>query len=51
MAYSVYTLCQKQGRADSIKFIGVDGLSGPGGGLQLVEDKILTATFLYPTGG
>ncbi|WP_210487762.1 hybrid sensor histidine kinase/response regulator transcription factor [Rufibacter aurantiacus] len=34
-----------------LKFIGFDGLGGPNGGLQLVEDGILDATFLYPTGG
>ncbi|WP_223808945.1 hybrid sensor histidine kinase/response regulator transcription factor [Rufibacter hautae] len=34
-----------------LKFIGFDALGGPNGGLQLVEDGILDATFLYPTGG
>jgi signal transduction histidine kinase/DNA-binding response OmpR family regulator len=34
-----------------IKIIGVDGLPGAGGGMQLVAEKILTATLLYPTGG
>lgn len=29
----------------------MDGLSGPGGGIQLVSDKILEATLLNPTGG
>jgi hypothetical protein len=27
----------------------VDGLNGPLGGIQLVKDKILEATVLYPT--
>ena len=33
------------------KFVGVDGLAGPTGGIQFVEDEVLTATLLYPTGG
>ena len=36
---------------NNIKFIGVDGLNGPYGGIQLVQDRILEATVLYPTGG
>jgi signal transduction histidine kinase/AraC-like DNA-binding protein/CheY-like chemotaxis protein/ABC-type xylose transport system substrate-binding protein len=35
----------------SVKIIGVDALPGPGGGLQMVSDKVLNATLLYPTGG
>jgi len=31
--------------------IGVDGLPGKGEGMQLVSDKVITATLLYPTGG
>lgn len=34
-----------------VKFLGVDGLPGPGGGIEFVSDKILDATMLYPTGG
>lgn len=34
-----------------VKVIGVDALPGPGGGLQMVSDKILDASLLYPTGG
>lgn len=32
-------------------FIGVDGLTGPKGGIQAVLDHKLDATLLYPTGG
>jgi signal transduction histidine kinase/AraC-like DNA-binding protein len=35
----------------NIKIIGVDALPGTGGGLQMVSNKILTASLLYPTGG
>jgi ABC-type sugar transport system substrate-binding protein len=34
-----------------IHFVGIDGLSGNLGGLQLVYQKIIQATFIYPTGG
>lgn len=34
-----------------IDIIGVDGLLGPNGGLENVEQGKLLATFLYPTGG
>lgn len=33
------------------KIIGIDALPGPGGGLQMVSDKVLDASLLYPTGG
>jgi signal transduction histidine kinase/DNA-binding response OmpR family regulator len=36
---------------NALKFVGIDALPGPGGGIQFVDDKILDATFLYPTGG
>lgn len=32
-------------------FIGIDGLSGKDGGLNLVKQDILKSTFTYPTGG
>jgi signal transduction histidine kinase/CheY-like chemotaxis protein len=51
MAYAAYVICKEQGVEKGIAFIGVDGLPGPGAGIELVNDKILTATFLYPTGG
>jgi signal transduction histidine kinase/AraC-like DNA-binding protein len=34
-----------------VKFIGVDALPGSGGGLQLVDEKTLDASVVYPTGG
>jgi signal transduction histidine kinase/DNA-binding response OmpR family regulator/ABC-type xylose transport system substrate-binding protein len=34
-----------------IKVFGIDALPGPGGGLELVSNKVLDASFLYPTGG
>jgi len=36
---------------NKVKVIGVDALPGSGGGLQMVIDKKLIASILYPTGG
>jgi signal transduction histidine kinase/AraC-like DNA-binding protein/CheY-like chemotaxis protein len=49
MALGAYEYFKQKGLDSSISFIGVDGL--PNTGLQLVSNKILAATALYPTGG
>jgi signal transduction histidine kinase/DNA-binding response OmpR family regulator/ABC-type xylose transport system substrate-binding protein len=51
MALGAYEVYKSLGMERTVKFFGVDGLPGPGGGIQLVSDKILQATFLNPTGG
>ncbi|HEY9045086.1 MAG TPA: PAS domain S-box protein [Ohtaekwangia sp.] len=51
MAQAIYTICREQNIAPNARYIGVDGLLGKNGGMELVENKILDATFLYPTGG
>ncbi len=51
LAYQAWSIAKEKGLENSIKFIGVDGLNGPNGGIQLVQDGILEATILYPTGG
>jgi len=33
------------------RFCGIDGLPGEGGGIQLVRDSILDASYIYPTHG
>ncbi|MBQ9636793.1 MAG: substrate-binding domain-containing protein [Prevotella sp.] len=33
------------------RFCGIDGLPGKDGGIQLVQDSILAATYIYPTHG
>lgn len=33
------------------RFCGIDGLPGKDGGIQLVQDSILDATYIYPTHG
>lgn len=51
MAFGAYNALNKLKMAQKIKFIGIDALPGDGGGLQMVLDKVLDASFLYPTGG
>lgn len=33
------------------KFCGIDGLPGKGGGIELVRDSLLDASYIYPTHG
>ncbi|MCI4668542.1 MAG: substrate-binding domain-containing protein [Bacteroidia bacterium] len=51
MALKAYQMLRERGLENKVDIIGVDGLSGPRGGLQQVEDGILEATLLYPHGG
>ncbi|HTG66653.1 MAG TPA: substrate-binding domain-containing protein [Flavobacterium sp.] len=50
IAYQAWMVLKKRGLEKKIKIIGVDGLNGPTGGLQLVKERILEGTVLYPTG-
>lgn len=51
MALGAYEVWQKKGGGRKVKIVGIDGLAGPMGGIQLVNDGVLDATLLYPTGG
>lgn len=51
LALGAWEVVKEKGLQNSIDIIGVDGLSGPNGGIQLVEDEKILATVLYPTGG
>ncbi|MEP3838897.1 MAG: substrate-binding domain-containing protein [Algibacter sp.] len=51
IAYRTWKIAKAKGVEESIKFIGVDGLYGPNNGIQLVQNGVLAATILYPTGG
>ena len=42
---------QARGLAGRIKFIGIDALPGKGGGIELVRDGVLDASYIYPTRG
>ena len=51
MAYDAYKICKKLGLEKRIKIIGIDGLAVKDGGLDMVANKYVSATVLYPTGG
>ncbi|MFV5686496.1 substrate-binding domain-containing protein [Flavobacterium sp. GB2R13] len=51
IALQAWEVAKRKGREKNIKFIGIDGLNDPNGGIQAVKDGKLTATILYPTGG
>jgi ABC-type sugar transport system substrate-binding protein len=51
LALAAYNVCKKLGLDQRIKIIGIDGLPGESGGIDLVEKGILKGTVLYPTGG
>lgn len=47
MAYGAYKVACE----DKCRFVGVDGLAGKHGGLELVRQGVLEASMLYPTKG
>ena len=50
-ALAAFKVCKNLGLENKIRLIGVDGLTGANGGIDLVDKGILNATILYPTGG
>jgi ribose transport system substrate-binding protein len=48
-AHGAYLAAKQAGRHEAMKFVGIDAL--PHEGVQYVQQGILDATFLYPTGG
>lgn len=51
IALQAWEVAKRKGRENNIKFIGIDGLNDPNGGIQAVKEGKLAATILYPTGG
>ncbi|KJD36453.1 AraC family transcriptional regulator [Tamlana sedimentorum] len=51
IAYNAWKIAKSKGLEKTIKFIGVDGLNGSNNGIDLVQNGVLSATILYPTGG
>lgn len=51
MALDAHRTFVDLGLTKKVDFVGVDGLAGPGGGMENVAKGILKATALYPTGG
>ncbi|WP_042374148.1 substrate-binding domain-containing protein [Neobacillus jeddahensis] len=50
-AEGAYIAAKNANREKDIKFIGIDGLPTPDGGLKAVMEGRLSATYIYPTGG
>jgi len=50
MAYGAYVAVNKL-RVEGVRYVGVDGLDGRGGGRDMVREGVLDATFYCPTGG
>ena len=50
MALGAYLAAAAAKRQDQIKFIGIDGLAIPDGGIRAVQQGKLATTFVYPTG-
>ncbi|QMU29471.1 substrate-binding domain-containing protein [Adhaeribacter radiodurans] len=51
MALGTYEVWRERGISPRTKIVGIDGLAGPLGDIQMVHDGLIDATVLYPTGG
>ena len=51
MAYGAYMAAKSVGQEKKMLFVGIDALSGEEGGVALVLNDVLDATFIYPSGG
>ncbi|GAA4466510.1 substrate-binding domain-containing protein [Nibrella saemangeumensis] len=51
MGLGVYEVSKAAGLDKQLRFVGIDALPGPNAGMQFINEGILTASFLYPTGG
>ncbi|MBB4078752.1 ABC-type sugar transport system substrate-binding protein/AraC-like DNA-binding protein [Lewinella aquimaris] len=51
LAERAHAIASDLNRAESLFFVGIDGIPGTGRGIEAVEDGILDASILYPTGG
>lgn len=51
MALGAYHAANRRDRDGAIYFIGIDALPGHGGGIEMVLENKLKASFIYPTSG
>lgn len=51
MAVGAYEAAKKHGLEERISFVGIDALPTKGGGIEQVRNKVLTASYIYPTRG
>ncbi|MBA0052574.1 hypothetical protein E0L36_17285 [Streptomyces sp. AJS327] len=49
MAIGAQLAAESAGKARGIRFLGIDGLAIPSGGIRAVQQRKLLATYLYPT--
>ena len=51
MAYGAWKAAGRHGLRGRTRFVGIDALPSPGGGIRLVRDGVLDASYIYPTRG
>ena len=51
MALGARQAAERLGIEDGIRFVGIDALPGKDGGIRLVRDGVLDASYIYPTRG
>ena len=51
MAMGARRVLSAEGRQSRTEYCGIDGLPGEEGGIQLVRDSLLDASYIYPTHG
>lgn len=51
MAHGAWLAARRCGLDGRIRFVGIDALPGEGGGIELVRDGVLDASYIYPTRG
>jgi len=51
MAHGARQALNELSMRNSVKVVGVDALPGKGAGLEMISNKIIDASLLYPTGG
>ncbi len=51
MALGAWSEAKRRGLDKRIKFVGIDALPGNDGGIKLVRDGVLEASYIYPTRG
>lgn len=51
MARGAWTVMHRYGWGRSVKYVGVDALPSSKGGIRLVRDGVLEASYIYPTRG
>ena len=51
MAHGAWQAARRLGLEKRMLFVGIDALPGKGGGIELVRDGVLDASYIYPTRG